>query len=346
MNQYRMLIASSDPDYDRALSLWIRRKCPPMETVCLDPDRWFDETEESFASYDRILLGGSLKKIVQGPGVRIAGGFDKNNREEGNFGPELDPFRPARDVFLDLTDDPEEERRPFFGIRIVGIEMTEPDPILEKAAERIMAALARRIRVVIGADLRGASGEADAFIKREGCRNWDDFLYSAIYARFPDLLMDAPSDGSIDENGVVRFPRSPGPNPYQTLSDRELRIMYGRIRELCPADFFAAILPESGSGVYPSTLRQMDLIIVLYRDNEVSRERMRETLRRIKGETDPSKRILEVCVSDRFRDEDVPGFILHLKDEGAAGSRSGRSTEDIPEDLTWIAEFIDDGCFI
>ena len=346
MNDYRMLIASSDPDYDRALSLWIRRKCPPMETACLDPDRWFDETEESFASYDRILLGGSLKNLFQGPGVRNVRSPEKMHPGEVSALRDVDIYRPAKDVFMDLTDDPDEEDLPRFGIRTIGMAMTDRDPILERAADKILAALSRRIRIVLAADLRAVPGEVTFSVRREGLRNWDDFLYSAIYARYPFLLMDAPSNGALDENGIIHFLQAPGPNPYQTLSEHELRIMYGRIREMCPADFFAVILPEPDTGVYASTLKQMDLILVLYRDNDASRSRMREALRRIKEETDPSKRILEICVSDRFEDKDIPGFILHLKGEETAGSRPARGPEEIPEDVMWIAEFIDDGCFI
>ena len=139
---------------------------------------------------------------------------------------------------------------------------------------------------------------------------------------------------------------SAGPNPYHTLNDNELRMMYGRLREFCPVDYFAAFLPESDSPVYGPTLNQMDLILFLYHDSEKAREQIPEKTRQLKQKTDPSKRILEICVSYRYEDSDLPGFLLHVKDENDGipwiDSYSGLP----PEDLAAITEFIRYGCYI
>ncbi len=122
--------------------------------------------------------------------------------------------------------------------------------------------------------------------------------------------------------------------------------MYGRIREFCRADYFAATLPEGDSPVYPFTLNQMDLILVLYGEDADSRRRLDSVLYKLKEDTDPGKRILEICVSGRFADSDVPGLILHLEKGSESMPRSDRPSSRMPEDLTTITEFIDHECFI
>ena len=346
MNSFRMLMASSNPEYDRAFSAWLKKKCPPFETDLLDPQRWFEITEEDFGAYDRILLGGTLKHIHKGPGVRIADGFEPG--ESGRDGEEgrTDPYRPAEEVFRDLIADPRKGFDTPFHVRTMGFLLTEEDPALTAAVNNIIAALAGMGQRIIQADLRDIPSNEPAVFRREGNRTWDDFLYSCIYAQSPDLLSDPDQYASRNSVDVLRFSMSPGPNPYLTLTDSELRIMFGRLREYCPVDYFAAFLPEPDSPVFGPTLAQMELILILYRESESERDPLTETIRRIKEDTDPAKRILEVCISDRSEERDVPGFLLHLE----KGSDSVPWLDSIsgmpPEDLSALTEFIQNGCFI
>ena len=346
MNSFRMLLASSDPEYDRALSLWLRKKCPPFETDCLDPQRWFEETEESFDAYDRILLGGSLNHIHQGPGVRIAGGFgDSRGKAEDETG-WMDPYRPGEEVFRDLVSGLTPDHEPLFRIRTIGFLLTDSNPSLIEAQDVILTGLNENGSRILRADLRDIPSNDSAAFRRDGGRTWDDFIYSCIYAQTPELLTDYERFAFSNTYGTYRYPQAPGPNPYRTLTDRELRRMYGRIREYCRADYFAATLPEGDSPVYPFTLNQMDLILVLYGEDADSCRRLDSVLYKLKEDTDPGKRILEICVSGRFADSDVPGLILHLEKGSESMPRSDRPSSRMPEDLTTITEFIDHECFI
>ena len=72
---------------------------------------------------------------------------------------------------------------------------------------------------------------------------------------------------------------------YTPLTDPEVRKMYGRIREFCPVDYFSVYLPEQGSAVYGPTLKQMDLILFLYRDSEAAGTQLQEKMFKILGFT-------------------------------------------------------------